>query len=441
MKDDSFTLNDGSNIAVIGSGPAGSFFSIFALKMAKLVGKEINITIFEPKDFQKKGPRGCNHCGGVISERLIQMLAVEGINVPPEVVQRGIDSYYFYTNSGDVHIKTPSDEKRIAAVYRGIGPIDTEESIKSFDQFLLDIAIEEGAVHQPVKVDHVICGKKPMLFSKLDKLMEADLVVGAFGVNSVSSAIFESAGFGYKKPETTTASISEFHLGKEKVREYFGSSIHLFLLPIKDIKFAAIIPKVEHVTVCILGREVNKETVQNFLSHPSVKKVLHEEVLTEQSCMCFPKMNVSAAKNPFTDRVVVIGDSGSARLYKDGIGAAYTTGKAAAKTAILYGVGRNDFRKYFSSACKGINTDNLYGKFLFGVTDTLRERLILCEGVMETLRKEQAFNGEPKRLSSILWDMFTGNELYKNIFFNSLHPKMNVRLLSDFATTVWRRLK
>ena len=47
---------DKANIAVIGGGPTGSFFSIFALKMAKMVGKELNITIFEPKRFYKGRP-------------------------------------------------------------------------------------------------------------------------------------------------------------------------------------------------------------------------------------------------------------------------------------------------------------------------------------------------------------------------------------------------
>ena len=78
---DEYILGDKANIAVIGGGPTGSFFSIFALKMAKMVGKELNITIFEPKDFTKDGPGGCNKCGGIISELLVQTLAVEGINL------------------------------------------------------------------------------------------------------------------------------------------------------------------------------------------------------------------------------------------------------------------------------------------------------------------------------------------------------------------------
>ena len=78
-----FTLDDNAKIAVIGGGPSGSLFSIFALKMAKMIDKKIDVTIFEPKDFTRDGPIGCNRCGGVISEHLVQALAVEGINIPP----------------------------------------------------------------------------------------------------------------------------------------------------------------------------------------------------------------------------------------------------------------------------------------------------------------------------------------------------------------------
>lgn len=94
---DKYILDDGSKIAVVGGGPTGSFFAYFALKMAQMLGKEIEVTIYEPKVFTKDGPGGCNRCGGIISELLVQMLAVEGINLPDTVVQKGINSYRLHT--------------------------------------------------------------------------------------------------------------------------------------------------------------------------------------------------------------------------------------------------------------------------------------------------------------------------------------------------------
>ncbi|HXX82166.1 MAG TPA: hypothetical protein VEI46_11495 [Thermodesulfovibrionales bacterium] len=79
---DAYVLEDGAHIGVVGRGPTGSFFSIVALKMARMMGKQIRLTIFEPKDFTKDGPAGCNRCGGIISELLVQTLAVEGHQSP-----------------------------------------------------------------------------------------------------------------------------------------------------------------------------------------------------------------------------------------------------------------------------------------------------------------------------------------------------------------------
>jgi 2-polyprenyl-6-methoxyphenol hydroxylase-like FAD-dependent oxidoreductase len=114
-----YALEDGSKIAVVGGGPTGSFLSIFALKLAKMIDKKLNITIYDPKNFSKDGPAGCNKCAGIISELLVQTLAVEGINLPDSVVWKGINSYQLHTTKGSVSIATPSFENTIAAVYRG----------------------------------------------------------------------------------------------------------------------------------------------------------------------------------------------------------------------------------------------------------------------------------------------------------------------------------
>ena len=60
------------------------------------------------------GPSGCNMCGGVISESLVQALSVEGIELPPDVVQRGIDSLYFHSDRETVALDAPFRQMRIA---------------------------------------------------------------------------------------------------------------------------------------------------------------------------------------------------------------------------------------------------------------------------------------------------------------------------------------
>ena len=58
---DQYVLEDGSRIAVVGGGPAGSFFTYYALDFAERLGMEIHVDIFEAKDFLCAGPAGCNH--------------------------------------------------------------------------------------------------------------------------------------------------------------------------------------------------------------------------------------------------------------------------------------------------------------------------------------------------------------------------------------------
>ena len=88
----SLELRDRAKIAVLGGGPAGSFFSIFALKLAKQIGKDIDLTIYEQKIFLNEGPSSCNMCAGVVSESLVQLLAIEGIILKPPILQRAIDT-------------------------------------------------------------------------------------------------------------------------------------------------------------------------------------------------------------------------------------------------------------------------------------------------------------------------------------------------------------
>jgi flavin-dependent dehydrogenase len=437
-----YSLSDNAKIAVIGGGPSGSLFSIFALKMAKMIDKKIDITIFEPKDFTKDGPAGCNHCGGVISEMLIQSLAVEGINVPPEVVQRGIDSYVLHTEKGDVYIESPALEKRIATVYRGGGPKGTtDKDRQSFDDFLLKCAVREGASHVPARIDGIRRMDKPVLSSLNEDIMEADLVVGAFGINSTAWKLFEDNSFGYKKPSSTSAFISELELGKETVSGSFGSAIHFFLLPRPgNIKFAALIPKGRYVTLCILGNDISRQTVQELLDSEAARKLIPGDIMERKPCQCFPKLNLKNAEIPFTDRMVALGDAGSTRLFKDGLGACYRMGKAVAKTVVLHGVGREDFTKYYLPVYRRTARDNLYGKCLYLVTDRFKENSLFTESMVEVIKKEQKRKQGQRILSSILWDMFTGNETYRNVFFRGLKPRMHADFGWALTKSIIRRI-
>lgn len=434
-------LRDGSNIAVIGGGPTGTFFSIFALKMAKMIDLDISVTIFDSKDFSKDGPVGCNRCGGIISELLVQTLAVEGISLPDSVVRRGIHSYQLHTKEGDVSITTPHYERTIATISRGGGPKGMAgQGKKSFDGFLMNQAVEEGAIHQASRIDTItLTDNRPQLFSQGTELADFDLVVGAFGINSTAAKMTEALGFGYQEPEKVTAAICELGMAPDIVEERFGNSIHLFLLPDRALKFAALIPKGPYVTLCILGKELSTDQVNGFLENPIVRKVLPDPGDYSIQCRCLPKMNVAAPKVPCTDRFVMCGDAGSTRLFKDGLGAAYLMGKAAAKTAIFDGVGREHFRANYLPVYQSIVQDNLFGRMLYLFIDIFRKQPLLTRAMLDVVNREQSDAGRNiKTLSTILWDMFTGNERYKTVFTRALSPAMHKDLFVGIIKTIGR---
>lgn len=432
-------LEDDSRVAVIGGGPAGSFFSYFLLDMAQRLGMKLQLDVYEPRDFATPGPSGCNMCGGIISESLVQALAVEGINLPPTVVERGIDSYVLHMDLGSARIETPLHEKRIAAVHRGAGPRDMKEKKwRSFDGYLLELAMEKGARLVRGRVADI--GWKdglPQVKIPNGLPQAYDLLGIATGVNTSALKLFEKLDSGYTPPKTTKTYIGEFYMGQEIVKRYLGNSMHVFLLDLPQLEFAALIPKGDYATLCLLGHEIDGPLVQRFLDAPEVKQCLPPGYrITENHCHCAPWINIQGAGRPFADRMVFIGDCGVTRLYKDGIGAAYRTAKAAAATAIFEGISAEDFRRHYWPACRAIGIDNALGKIIFAVTRQIQKRRKDRRGVLRMVSREQQMEGGPRRMSMVLWDVFTGSAPYRDILLRTLHPFFLGRFLWEIIAGI-----
>ena len=435
-------LHDGSRVAVIGGGPAGSFFSFFLLDTAKRFDLQVDVDIYEPRNFSRVGPIGCNMCGGIISESLVQMLATEGIILPSTVVQRGIDSYMLHMDVGSVRIKTPLQEKRIAAISRGSGPRDLKEmKWESFDGYLQKLTVEKGAhvINKRVRGLTWVDGRPRLKIGK-EFTDPYDLLVIATGVNSSLDKLLENSDLEYQFPQTTKTFIQEYYLGEEVIAEVLGSSMHVFLLDIPSLEFAAVIPKGDYVTVCLLGEKIDKNLVNEFMNTPEVQACFPKDWSPEsRSCNCSPRISSAGAKHPYADRLVFIGDCGVTRLYKDGIGAAYRTAKAAATTAVLQGISSQDFADHYQSACRRIENDNLIGRFVFFVTRQIQRRRFTRRAVLRMATKEQLGDPSEQRLSMVLWDTFTGSAPYREILYRTLGLQFIIRLCSDLAISLTTR--
>jgi hypothetical protein len=51
---------------------------------------------------------------------------------------------------------------------------------------------------------------------------------------------------------------------------------------------------------------------------------------------------------------------------------------------------------------------------------------MLTRVMLAVVKGEQGEEGNPKLLSSVLWDMFTGNERYKNVFRTALRLPVHI---------------
>lgn len=415
-------LQNGDTVAVIGGGPAGSFFSYFLLKMAEAVDLAIDVDIYEPRHFTHCGPAGCNHCGGIVSETLVQIMAAEGINLPPSVVRRGIDSYVVHMDVGSVRIGSPRQEERIAALFRGNGPRDAETGDwHSFDRYLLEMAERRGA-RVVRKLAKGIGWQEglPRVTCPDGTATSYELIGLAVGVNSNFLDLLDDSPVDPASPKTVRTFICEFESEAETIRRTLGSSMHVFLLDIPRLEFAALIPKGDFVTLCVLGENIDDELVGSLLDSPPVRALRTDA--TPRVCNCSPLINVRGARRPYSDRLVLIGDCGVTRLYKDGIGAAYRTAKAAAETVIFHGIGSEDFRRRYWPTCRAIDSDNGIGRLIFGMTNLLKKRRFSRVAVLRMASREQRKPGGARRMSTILWNLFTGSAPYREILAQALHP-------------------
>src|SRR5512134_1705064 len=417
-------LQDGSRIAVIGAGPAGSMFSYFVLNMAESVALDVNVDLYEPRHFCHRGPAGCNHCGGVVSESLVQRLATEGINLPDDVVQHSLETYTLHMDVGDVEIAAPLHESRIAGIYRGNGPRHSEPlDTRSFDGYLQRLANERGARLINRLVTNVRAQGDSMRVECADgSHADYELVAIASGVNSRLLESLHELAEDHRPPALTKTFICEFRLGKEVIREAFGPSMHVFLLDIPRLEFAALIPKGDYVTLCLLGDDIDDRLMDRFFSSPEVSSRFPNGSIPRPVCHCYPRINVRTARPPYGDRLVMIGDSGTTRLFKDGIGAAYRTAKAAARTAVFHGVSVEDFRAHYWPLCRKIDWDNRVGKFVFWVGSLVQRARFARRGVLHMVVTEQNQTRAPRRMSSVLWDLFSGSAPYTDVFQRTLQP-------------------
>lgn len=432
-------LTDGSRVCIVGGGPAGSFAALHLLDQARRRGLQLEVLIFEPRDFTRPGPVGCNRCAGILSSHLLAGLEGLGLSLPPELIQADVESYAVHLQGETVRVDRPSLQHRILSVYRGSGPRLLQGAPQaSFDAYLLAQAAGRGATVIPARVKQVTWEDGPVVHTA-EARVAADLLVLAIGVNGRSPL---SEHFGYTPPET------EMMAQNEVLRPptWPDNQVSVFFNEQPGVMFGALIPKGGYLNVSLLGEKLRLETVQDFIdarglsaaksSERAQHDTDHEQGDAKQQpappvtlCGCTPRIAVRPARRCFGARWVAVGDASVVRLYKDGIGSAFYTAQCAMTTAVQQGISEEAFATTYAPFCRDIAGDNRFGQLLFRMWALTLRHPALLHAWIHAIRQEAKLPPGRRIHQRILWGMFTGEESYRKLFWLAVSPQASLEVL------------
>ncbi len=419
-------LEDHNRVCVIGGGPAGSFAALHLLRLSHLNNLHLEVMIFEPRDFSRPGPAGCNRCAGVLSSRLWGNLFELGLSIPDEIIQAELQSYNIHLDHQSIRLNRPDPSRRIISVYRGGGPRRVQEAPEaSFDEFLLSQAINRGALHIPHRVREVRWEDQPVVYTT-DDHYPASFLVLATGINSRSPL---DASFSYTPPKTEVMAQDEVL----RPPDWISEEVNAYFKQPPGLNFGAIIPKGRYLNISLLGKGFTRDSVDEFIAAQNLTDDL-QYTSKSSLCGCNPRIAVGMAKHYFGDRWVAVGDAAVTRLYKDGIGSAYQTTKSAMSVAMQLGISSLMFRKYYAPVCHSISIDNSYGFLLFRMWNFVLNSPGILNAWKGTIQREMSLPVKDRRHMRILWGMLTGDEPYRRLFYRGIHPMTLLHLRYGFGS-------
>ncbi|MBC8277071.1 MAG: NAD(P)/FAD-dependent oxidoreductase [FCB group bacterium] len=388
-------LSNGSVAAIVGGGPGGAGCALALLRQAEEKNISLRVVVFEGKIFEKS--THYNQCVGVLSPPLQEILQDElELDFPHEMAQREIRGYIL--NGTEKSLQLTDTGSTSIAVRR-----------VNFDDFLLREAEKHGAeiIHSRV-TNLEIHDDNVRIYSENGNI-NADVVVGAFGLDDGASKVFER-DTSYRQPRFLDSIVTKIHPGMDFMNG-FDDYIHAYLPPIHEIEFGAITPKHNHLTINIAGSRIKTQHMDIFLKLPQVAKILPPKSLWDKEELDYYKgrFPIGIAGGFYGDRFVTVGDAaGMVRPFKGkGINSGIITGIRAAKVMFEHGISRNAFRNYHK-ACSDITADLPYGKILRFMTIKLAH-LKMIDPVLELGKKDAD-------AAKILFDCVSAHESLANIY-------------------------
>ena len=398
-------LREGGHVVIIGGGPGGAACALALSRLTNQMGKHLKITILEGKQFA--GEHHYNQCVGVLSLPLPSLLEDQlGVPFPYHLSQGEIQGYILHTDKEQ--IKMTGDEKTSIALRR-----------VQFDAYMLEMVKQRGIRIIPARAVDLEFHSENVLVYTESKPQECDVVVGAFGMDEGSAALF-ARHTAYRPPQALSSVVTKYHPDSKRMAA-FGPYIHAFLPSHPRIEFGAITPKSSHLTINIAGRSVDVTLMQDFMNQLAVRTVLpnlmHAGQYIQNDQRFFKgRFPFSLAQHYYGDRYVMVGDAaGLVRAFKGkGVTSAVLTGIRAAETILKTGFTRQAFHNHYRIANQDITHDLPYGRGMRLLT-ILLSRYGLLDPVLIAARQDP-------NLQSALFDAISARAPYRQILIRTLHP-------------------
>ncbi len=405
-------LPDNGRVVIIGGGPGGTACALALHRLSAEIGRQVHITLLEGKEFTNE--RHYNQCVGVLSPPLPALLEERlGIPFPYQLCQIEIEGYILYSTGEKILLD--GEEEPSYAVRR-----------VQFDDYMLESVKQHGInVFSARAVDLEFHRDCVIVYTESNPF-EADVVVGAFGLDEGSASMF-SRMTSYHPPQALNSLVTKYHPGPYSNTE-IGAYIHAFLPSNPRIEFGAVTPKCSHLTINIAGKSVDTPLMDNFLHYPSVHEILPDldsDASDNANNLIFFKGRFprSLARGYYGDRYVMVGDAaGLVRAFKGkGATTAVLTGIRAAETIMKHGISAESFHNNYRVANQDITRDLPYGRG-FRLLTIFMSRFRLLDPVLRAAKKNP-------ELQSALFDAVSAQGSYQSVLKKSLRPKTVLSVL------------
>lgn len=403
---------EAGHVVIIGGGPGGTACALALQCMADEMGRKIQLTIVEGKQFI--GEMHYNQCVGVLSPPLPDLLWDRlGVKFPYQLSRSEIRQYVIHTAREQITLDDPHEP---AIALRRV----------QYDAYMLETVKERGISVVPARaVDLEFHDDRAVVYTD-NAPIEADVIVGAFGMDEGSSAMFTRLT-PYRPPLALSSIVTKYHPSPESIQT-FGPRIHAFLPANPKIEFGGVTMKGNHLAINIAGSEVDADLMKSFLAQPEVSAVLPDfkrDSGTNPAELQFYKGRIprSQAKGYYGDRYVLVGDAaGLVRAFKGkGVTFAVITGIRAAETILQHGISGFAFFDHYCSLNKDITQDLPYGQAMRHFTIFLSHYRLL-DPVIRAAKQNPM-------LQSALFDAASANAPYRQVIRQSIRPEIILAVL------------